>query len=89
MGRNRDGWTSFFVLENVVALVGILVAAILAYLGIMVEDMQRLLQAVVALLTALAVVQAVVQYKTARLVSRIDTVEQHILVHIRSNATVV
>lgn len=68
-------WARLLVLENVVAGVGILIAAWLAVLGIKGNNQQQTLAATVALLTALALAQIVIQHKSATVSSRIESIE--------------
>lgn len=60
--------------ENLILIVGIIVAAILAYIGIRNNDIQQALNAILAVLGSLAVAQVIVGYETVRRDKQVETI---------------
>jgi hypothetical protein len=61
--KDRTWLKRLFTLENIIAVIGIIIAAFLAVLGIWQRSQELTLNAIIALLTALALNQTIIQYK--------------------------
>lgn len=78
MERIRSFLKDLFRLENVITLIGIFVAAVLAYSGIKTSNTAQTLNAIVAVLAALATAQIISGYDASRTRKTIENIE-HLL----------
>ena len=60
--------------ENLILVIGVVVAAVLAYIGVRNNDIQQALNAILAVLGSLAIAQVIEGYETVKRDKQVETI---------------